>query len=170
MAVVTILGLMLTLVFTGSKSLLPQTRLKSAASDLAASIEQERSHALLVQEPIQLRYDLQHDGYDAFYPYDRDELGENRGPGETPIIDFRPLPESVAIKLVRLPGSVARDSGVVTLTISPLGRVAPHEIVLMNPDYPDRELLTVRVSGIANRCDIIEGDATMAPMQDADFR
>ena len=170
MAVVTILGLMLTIVFTGSKSLLPQTRLRAAATDIAVALEQERSHALLVQEPIQFRYDLQRGGYEAFFPYDRDEFGENRGPGKTPIIDFRLLPESVAFKVVRLPGSIARDNGMVTLTISPLGRMPPHEVVLVNPDFPDHELLTVRVSGIANRNEILEGDTVTAPLQDVDFR
>ena len=170
MAVVTILGLMLTLVFTGSRSLLPQTRLRAAATDVASALEQERSHALLVQEPVQFSYDFTRGGYEAFFPYDRDEFGENRGPGRTPVIDFRALPESVAFKLVRLPGSLARDSGTVSLTISPLGRVTPHEVVLMNPEHPDRELLTVRVSGIANRCEILEGDTLMAPLQDVDFR
>ncbi len=170
MAVVTILGLMLTLVFTGSKSLLPQTRLRAAASDIASAVEQQRSHALLVQEPLQFRYDLERGGYDAFYPYERDESGEERGPGESALIDFRTLPESVAFKVIRLPGSVVRDAGVVTITISPLGRMPPHEIVLMNPEFPDTELLTVRISASSNRTEILEGDAVLAPLQDADFR
>ena len=170
MAVVTILGLMLTIVFTGSKSLLPQTRLRAAATDIAAALQQERSDALLRQQPIQFSYDIGHGGYEAYFPYDRDEFGENQGPGKTPIIDYRALPESVVFKVIRLPGSVVRDNGVVNLTISPLGRVAPHEIVLMNPDFPNTELLTVRVSGIANRCEIIAGNTVTPPVQDVDFR
>ena len=170
MAVVTVIGLMLTLVFTGSKSLLPQTRLRAAATDIASALQQERSHAMLVQESIVFSYDFSRGGYEAYFPCERDEFGENKGPGQTPTLDFRKLPENVAFKVIRLPGSIARDAGVVTLTISPLGRVTPHEIVLMNPDYPDKELLTVRISGIANRCEILDGNTIMAPLQDADFR
>lgn len=170
MVVVAILGLVLSVTLTGSRSLLPQTRLAGSASAMAAGLELARSHALLRQEPVVFAYDLDADTWEAWHPYLRDERGQATGPGRTPVIDPRPLEPGISFRRVRLPGSVPRDGGVVALDISPLGRVVPHEVVLENPEYPETEVLTVRVSGLANRSLVLEGDVVMAPLQDVDFR
>jgi len=39
-----------------------------------------------------------------------------------------------------------------------------------NPSYPDTEVLTVRVSGMTPKAEVLEGDVVMAPLQDVDFR
>lgn len=170
MVVVAIIGLVLSVTLTGSRSLLPQTRLSGSASALADGLELARSHALLRQEPVVFAYDLDGDAWEAFHPFVRDERGTPAGPGRTPVIDSHPLETGIAFRRVRLPGGVPREDGVVALEISPLGRVSPHEVVLENPEYPDSEVLTVRVSGLANRSLVLEGDVVMAPLQDVDFR
>jgi len=171
MVVITIIGLAMSLTATGGgRALLPQTRLTRSATDLSAALELARSHAQLRQEPLMFAYDLDHRTYEAYYAFERDEKGEVKGPGKTPIIDPVELQQDIAIRRVRLPGSVPRDDGVVTLEISALGRITPHEVVMDNPEYPDTDVLTVRVSGLSNRSQILEGDVVMAPLQDVDFR
>lgn len=170
MVVVAIMGLAMSVVFTGSVSLLPQARLRSSATQLAASLEQARSTAVLRQEPLVFEYDLERGGYKAYHDYVRNEKGENVGFGQTPVVDWVPMQSGIAIREVRLPGTSSRDGGVVALTISALGRIPPHEVVIFNPDYPDIEILTVRVSGIANRSTILKGDDLMEPLNDVDFR
>jgi len=170
MVTIVVIGLAMSVIFTGSRALLPQARLHASATEMGAALEQVRTQALLVQEPILFAYDITNGGYEAYYPYERDEHGDDIGPGRTPVRDYTRLKESVAFRRIRMPGSTVRDSGVVTLTISPLGRIPPHEVVLYNPEYPDTEIVTLRVSGLANRTSVLEGDDLMAVPQDVDFR
>jgi len=170
MVTIAVIGLSMSVIFSGSKSLLPQTRLRATAREMGAALEQVRTQAVLVQEPILFAYDIENGGYEAYYPYERDEKGNPTGPGRSPITSYTRLREGVALRKVRLPGSALRDTGVVTLTVSPLGRIPPHEVVLYNPDYPDTEIVTLRVSGLANRTAVLEGDDVMAVPQDVDFR
>ena len=170
MVVIAIIGLAMSTMFAGSRSLLPQTRLRSATTQLSADLELVRSHAQLTQEPIVVSYDLDAQAYEAWFPYERDDRGENRGVGKTPVLDRRELPQSVVFKVVRLPGATPITSGTVELVASPLGRMSPHEVVLVNPDYPDTELLTLRVNGLVNKAQILDGDVVQPPLQDVDFR
>jgi len=170
MIVIAIIGLAMSVTVTGSGSWLPQSRLRKTASTMAAAVELARSHAQLRQEPLVFAYDLEQESYEAYYPFERDEKGVNKGPGKTPVIDPTPVEEGMAIRRIRLPGSEPRDVGIVALEISALGRIPPHEVVLDNPEYPDTEVLTLRVSGLANRSQILKGDVVMAPLQDVDFR
>jgi prepilin-type N-terminal cleavage/methylation domain-containing protein len=170
MIVIAIIGLAMSVSVTGSGSLLPQTRLRSSATTMAAALEMARSHAQLRQEPLVFAYDLDLGTFEAYYPFERDEHGVNKGPGKTPVIDAMPLEEGMEIRSLRLPGSLPREDGIVALEISPLGRVPPHEVVIDNPEYPETEVLTLRVSGLANRSQILKGDVVMAPLQDVDFR
>jgi prepilin-type N-terminal cleavage/methylation domain-containing protein len=170
MVTIAVIGLSMSVIFSGSRSLLPQTRLRASAREMGAALEQARTQAVLVQEPILFAYDMEHGGYEAYYPFERDEEGEALGPGKTPILDYTPLREGVALGRIRLPGSAMRDGGVVTLTISPLGRIPPHEVVLLNPEYPETELVTLRVAGLSNRTTVLEGDDLMDVPQDVNFR
>jgi prepilin-type N-terminal cleavage/methylation domain-containing protein len=170
LVVVAIIGLAWTVMATGSTSLLPQANLKSSAQALVSSLELVRSAAQLRHEPLVFVYDLDHNTYEAYFPYERDENGDPKGPGKTPVMGTRPLESDIEFKSVRLPGTVPRDKGVVEMEISALGRITPHEVVIVNPRYPDTELLTVRVSGLNPKAEVLEGDVVMAPLQDVDFR
>ncbi len=170
MVTIAVIGLSMSVIFSGSKSLLPQTRLRATAREMGAALEQARTQAVLVQEPILFAYDIENGGYESYYPYERNDKGEATGPGRTSVGSYTKLREGVALSKIRLPGSALRDTGVVTLTISPLGRIPPHEVVLYNPNYPDTEIVTLRVSGLANRTAVLEGDDVMAVPQDVDFR
>jgi prepilin-type N-terminal cleavage/methylation domain-containing protein len=167
---IAIIGMAVTVVATGSRTLLPQARLRATAENLASALERARTYAVLHQEPMLFAYDIERGGYEAFVPYERDEEGENIGPGHTTILEWTGLEEGIALRGVRLPGGALRDRDVVTVAISALGRIVPHEVVVHNPQYPDTEVLTLRVSGIVLRSEILRGDVVMEPVTDADFR
>jgi hypothetical protein len=42
--------------------------------------------------------------------------------------------------------------------------------VVLNPEHPESEVYTVRVSGFSNRADVLQGDVAMIARTDADFR
>jgi hypothetical protein len=170
MVTLAVIGLVVSVMLTGSRTLLPQTRLRASAEELAASIERVRSYAVLRQEPIVFGYDLTEGRYEAWLPYERDDEGDSLGPGRTPVVDATQLRSGVAFWRVRLPGGEFRDDGLVTLEISPLGRMVPHEIVVLNPDHPETEVYTVRVNGMSNQAVVLQGDVVMIARVDADFR
>jgi prepilin-type N-terminal cleavage/methylation domain-containing protein len=170
MVVIAILGLAMSAIFTGGSALLPQARLRSSGSHLAAALEQARTTAVLKQETLIFSYDIDNHGYEVYFDYERDERGENMGPGRTPVLDWKALEPGMEFRQIRLPGGSSRDLGAVPLMVSALGRITPHEVVIHNPDYPEIEVLTVRVSGIANRSTIHDGDNRLAPLTDVDFR
>jgi hypothetical protein len=170
LVVVAIIGLAWTVMATGSTSLLPQANLKSSAQNLVSSLDLVRTTAQLRHEPLVFLYDLDKNTYEAYFPFERDEKGDPKGPGRTPVMSSRALESGIEFRSIRLPGTVPRDKGLVELEISALGRVAPHEIVIENPSYPEVEVLTVRVSGLTPRAQVLEGDVVMAPLTDIDFR
>ncbi len=170
MVTVAVIGLALTVMVTGSTTLLPQARLRAQVDELAADLEQVRSWALLKHESMLFAYDFERGGYEAYYPHERDERGEVLGPGKFPVLDFKPFAEGTALRFVRLPGSVPRDGGVVTLEVSALGRVPPHELVVENPDYPETEVFTLRVNGLSNRSEVVAGDVPSPLVNDVDFQ
>lgn len=170
MVVVAIIGLAWTVMATGSTWMLPQARLRGSADAIVSSLDLVRSTAQLRHEPLLFIYDLDASTYEAWFPYERDENGDPKGPGRTQVMSTRPLESDVAFRCIRLPGTVPRDKGKVELEISALGRVTPHEVVLENPEYPETEVLTVRVSGLTPKAQILEGDVVMAPLNDIDFR
>ncbi|MGQ0551869.1 MAG: pilus assembly FimT family protein [Planctomycetota bacterium] len=170
MVVLAIVGLVVSSMVAGSSTWLPQTRLRGAAQDLASTIDRSRGAAVLLNETVVLHYDLTSGFYESFVPYEKDERNRVVGPGKDPVIDITRLPQDVLFRAVRLPGSLPREAGTVELTITPLGRLPPHEIVLYNPEAPDTEVITVRVNGLANRTDVIPGNSTLEALNDVDFR
>lgn len=166
----TVIGLAMSVVVSGSSTLLPKTRLHSTGEELGSALGRARSWAVLEGQPFVFCYDLDARTYAAWLPYATDDEGREVGPGQTFKIATTPLEPGIAIAQVRLPGGMVRDQGQVTLEISAMGRVPPHELVVVNPEHPETEVLTVRVNGLANRCQVLKGDLTMQAVTDADFR
>ncbi len=170
MAVMAIMGLILTAVFRGSEALLPQTRLTASASHLGGSTELARMTAVLNQAPIVFAYDLDRHGFKAYYPFELDDDGNPKGAGETPVLNFQRIEKGMEIREIRLPGTEPRTGGEVALTITPLGRMTPHDVIVHNPDYPETEVLTLRVSGLQPGYVIEHGDEDTEVIDDATFR
>jgi hypothetical protein len=170
MVTLAIIGLAMSMMASGSRSLLPQTRLRAAAEELGSAVERARSWAVLRGERLELVYDLEKQTYEAALPYATDDEGRPSGPGRSPLIDPTPLPEGIEFSEVRLEGGLVRDDGLVTLEITALGRVPSHEVVFVNPEHRQTELYTTRINGLNNRSVALKGDVTMAPVTDVDFR
>lgn len=170
MVVLAIVGLAMLSVFVGSDALLPATRLAGAAKEVGARVEIARIQALSTQEPIVFAYDLDRDGCEAYYPYERDEDGNALGLGRFQVAEFKRIEEGMRIREVRLPGQEPRTRETVSITISPQGRMPPHDVVIDNPEFPESEVLTVRVHGLGTSYEILEGDAKPEVIDDATFR
>lgn len=169
MVVITIIGLMTTLVYTGSRSLLPRTELRASATDLAGALERARLHAMLVAEPIVFAYDLDAHEYEAYYPYDRGENGERLGPGTFPILDPRRLRGEMRLQQIRLAHGT-REEGRLELEVSATGHMPSHEAVLVMSGFEDTQVYTVRALGADPRARVIEGDHEMEVLTDESFR
>lgn len=170
MVTLAVIGLAMSVMVTGSRTLLPQTRLRSSATQLASSLERARTWAVLEGHPLEFCYDLERRSCSFWLPFATDEEGRIVGPGRTYRSEPEELQPGTAIAAVRLPGGQRRDKGQVILEVSPMGRVPPHEVVVVNPEHPDTELMTVRVNGLSNRAQVIQGDVTMEAVGDVDFR
>ena len=170
MTVMALIALSMAAIFRMSEALLPHTRLKASAAELASRLELARMQAVLQQEPIEWVYDLDRNGAEAFYPYERDEEGQAVGVGQSTVLFFKKLEKGMAIREVRLPGQDPYTSDRVRLPITPMGRMSPHEVVLHNPEHPDTEVLTLRVSGLRPESRLVEGDPEPEIIDDASFR
>jgi hypothetical protein len=170
MIVLAIISLSFTVVLTRTGSLLPQARLKSSSKNLASRLEQSRLHALLYGDAIVFSYDLDRHGYEAYYPFERGEQGEYIGPGKTPVFDFRRLEDGIEFREIRLPDADPRTSELVALPISALGRMSPHEVVVHNPEHPEREVMTIRISGLKTGYDMFRGSPEFEIIDDSTFR
>ncbi len=171
MVVVTILGLAMTTIVFRNEALLPQSRLKATAKVFGAAVEQMRIYALLNHRPLVFSYDIDRQGCEAYFPYLMDDEGVPKGPGKTPVQDLRRTNPNVQIREVRLADGETREDGVVEFPISALGHIGPHQVVLHNPEFPDTEVLTIRVRGLGTGYDIIEGSTEeLEEITDASFR
>lgn len=169
MITVSILGLMATIAYRGSASLLPQTELRATAMDVAGAIEKARLHAILVAEPLVFAYDLEAQTYEAYYPYERGESGERLGPGRFPVIDPRAPRGVIRISAIRLLDTT-RDDGRVELEIAASGQMPSHEVVVVMPEFEEFEVYTVRALGADTRPRVLQGDVAMEIPTDATFR
>lgn len=152
-------------------AILPQTRLDSSSSLVGGAIDRMRSHAVFAHESILIVYGFDEKTVAAYLPYESDAEGRPVGPGRTLLYGPLSLEDGIAFHSVRLPdGSVRDQESEVGFTITPLGRVPPHDVVIYNPEYPTTEVLTVRVAGLTNRYEILEGIPEPEVLQDADLR
>lgn len=171
MVTITIIGLALT-AFTGTGfNLLPQAELRATAVDLGDALVRMRTHALFSGQRVLFEYDLDEQGFRASYPLELDpEDGHVLGPGTTEVLDFTPVRKDMVMEAVLLPGNESREDGVVQVWVDPLGNVPPHHILVMNPEFPEIEVYTVRVDPLTNRYALMEGRFELLELDDADFR
>ena len=169
MITLAVIGLAMTIV-TGGATLLPQTRLKGSATRLVSALESARTWAVLEGHTLEFCYDLEQRSVSCWLPYETDDEGKEIGPGRTYKIPPEQLYPDIGIAMVRLPSGEKRDKGQVIFEVTPMGRVPPHEVVVVNDQHPDTEVMTVRVNGLSNRAQILKGDVTMETVGDVDFQ
>lgn len=176
MVVVVLIGVGVSVVAIRSGAMLPQTKLQAQAERIAGVLDQARQQAVLEHETIEMVLWLSphpehgEQGFGTRYIYELADDGEVIGPGTTPIIEFKAMEPDTAIREVRVPGSPPRVEGTVNITVSPLGRVLPLDIVVHNPEFPDVEVYTIRVDPLIPGSRVQYGDVLREVPQDADFR
>lgn len=168
---IAIIGMALSAIFGVGLNLLPQQRLEASAREVADTLRELRTHALFTQRQVLLEYDLDAQAWRADYPVELDETdGRILGAGTTEVISPRAPREGLRIEQVRFPDGQFRDEGQVQISISALGRIPAHDVVVVNPDYPEQEVLTVRYDPLAGEARILEGRGDPLTLTDADFR
>ncbi len=170
MVTLAIVGMAMLTVFVGSDVLLPASRLAGAAKEIGARVEMARIQALATQEPVTFSYDLDFEGCESYYPYERDENGNMTGVGRFQLDELKRIEKGINIREVRLPGQEPRTTETVVLVISPQGRMTPHEVIIDNPDYPSTEVVTIRIRGLGTSYEIIQGVTAPELIDDASFR
>jgi prepilin-type N-terminal cleavage/methylation domain-containing protein len=137
-------------------AVLPQARLASSASQIASDLRLMRNHALLTQREVVFTYHILEDSYEAWYPLEMDDDGRILGPGVTVILDAKKIQEGTVIQSIRLADNTTRVADDVQFRISPLGRIAPHRVLVVNPEFPELERRWVDVDGMVNDARILE--------------
>src|SRR5688572_25654191 len=75
MVTLAVIGLAMSVMVTGSRTLLPQTRLRASATLLASSLERARTWAVLEGHPLEFCYDLERRSCSFWLPFATDEEG-----------------------------------------------------------------------------------------------
>ena len=171
MVVVTIIGIGMTIVFFNAGTLLPKSRLKAACQGVVTTIEQLRSQAIFSRQPIEFVYDLENQGYRAYYPFLFDEERRVTGPGETEIVQFTPLNENVVLKDVTLGYSSDEDSyggeKEQVITIRPDGSVTAHIAHLSNKETGEE--MSLRVASLTGFVEVLPGRVEYEEVGDRSF-
>lgn len=166
-----VIGLAMTLIFGYGETLLPQTRLNASSRLLGSDLRTMRGQAMLVQREIEWVYHLDDERYSAHYPVEQDEDGRVTGPGTTEVLAPKAMEPDIVLAEVRLADGSVRTTGDVALPISPLGRMPPHDVLVLNRNAPDLERVWLRVQGLANDFELLDAlDEDPEIVTDATFR
>ncbi len=176
MVTLAIVALSVSVFIVRGGNLLPQSQLVATTKQVATDLEEMRLHSVLTQKATQFVYHLDPvddeilSAYSAGFPFRIDEDGEYDGIGETELIAWTHLARGMRIRTIRVPGTEDRETGDVTVSISPLGAVTPHEVVIENPEYPETEVYTIQVNGVLLTNTVVEGDIERPRIEDGAFR
>jgi prepilin-type N-terminal cleavage/methylation domain-containing protein len=175
MIVMVILGLAISMVFGGAKNLLPESRLRSAAEDIANRISDVREEAIVRGWTVTFEYDLDRRTYYAWAvapPGLIDEqlieedgrfyfdLGGSQARTE--------LPFNVRFIDLQLGEENPVRSGIVQVTFNAFGLATAHTVHLENLETQQR--MTVEVDPLTGLCQILEGYQEVKPIQYENFR
>lgn len=169
MVVVAIIGVGMTIVFLEVDTLLPGNRLKSGAKEVVTVLEQLRSRSIFRSLPLYLEYDVEYNGYRAYFPFVFDDQNNVTGAGRTDIIDFTPLSENIEITDIAM-GFVDEESGnpgKQAIAIKPDGSVTAHIAHLKNT--VSGQEMSVRISSLTGFAEIFQGRIEYREVSDDSF-
>lgn len=132
MAALVILGLLLTVVPPALNSLSPRWRLRSAAQQVAATVQWARNAAAVQDKPVQILYDVPEGAYWV-------RVGEQTHA-------LRSLPGDVRFNWVKF-GSIVVTSDVAACEAFPDGTLDPHQVMLRNQNDRRMSLHFDRLTG-----------------------
>ena len=154
--VVGLIGVMFGVVFFRLDFMVPGQRLKSSARQLASHLEQMYNHAVTSGHPIRVEYDLESRAYRALHPFEFEEDGITiKGDGETELIQWTQLPDTIYIADVTIGDANPLDDGVVYATFEPRGVATGHVVHLLRGE--SEYYYSVMVSPLFGYVDIERG-------------
>ncbi|MBI4878238.1 MAG: hypothetical protein HY812_01065 [Planctomycetes bacterium] len=154
--VVGLIGVMFGVVFLRLDTLLPTSRLKSSARKLGSHVEQAFNHAVVSGRQIRFEYDIGAGAYRFFFPFELEEDGITiKGEGETPLLDWEYLADTIRIQDVRLGEGDLITSGQVFVTFEPRGIATGHVVHLTKEG--SESFYSVLVSPLLGYVDVASG-------------
>ena len=156
LAVVFIIGLSLAFVLPNLDRITPKHRLRSAAREVAATIELCRHQSVTKAATYGIRYELQGDSATYRIVLPLDELGDRLA------LANRTLPRGVLIKSIVLPDNDRRSLGEVDIDFSPTGESGDHIVILKNEV---EQTLSVQFTSLIGMATFSEGEAEFEEFQ-----
>ncbi len=169
MVAIAIIGLGMTIVFLKVDTLLPGSRLQASCKEIVTQIENLRSRAIFRGIPVTFEYDIDANGYSAYFSVVFDDEGEVSGAGITEIIEFDGLAETVEITDLAM-GYVDEEENISTkqaIHIRPDGTITGHIVHLKNID--SGEEMSVRFSSLTGFAEVLEGRIDYEEINDDSF-
>lgn len=175
MIVIVILGLAMGMIFGGAQNLLPESRLRSAAEEIATRINDVREEAIVRGWTVTVEYDIDRRTYFAWAiapPGLIDEkLIEEDGRFYFDLggVQARTeLPFNVRFLDLTLGEENPVRSGIVQVTFDAFGLATGHTIHLENTETEQR--MTIEVDPLTGLCRVIEGYHEAKPIPYESFR
>ncbi|MFH0944079.1 MAG: prepilin-type N-terminal cleavage/methylation domain-containing protein [Planctomycetota bacterium] len=156
MIVIGLLGVMMGVVFLRLDTLVPSTRLKSDARRLASYLEQAFNHCVVSGRQVRFEYDIDLRSFRFFYPFELAEDGLTiLGEGETSVVDWERLSDTILIHDVRIGEGDPISSGRVFVDFQPRGVVTGH-VVHLTKEGSDN-YFSILVSPLLGYVDVVSG-------------
>jgi len=167
MVVISILGLMLFFVVPNMDKILPSARINGATRAIAATIGFARSQAIFTGKPYEVHFQIDESWYQML-SYDQVEAGPYGG-GLRPRKAY--LPGKVRIRDIQFATGTKKESGLVKVRISPLGRF--DEFVIHLVDRRRRQdnpvPWTVHFDPLTGLSDIYDYEKTVGQISERDL-
>jgi len=147
--VIAVMAIALVVVVSNIDAVIPATRINSEARKLSTFIETSFSHSVATGRPVAIVYDINEQAYFMAFP----QADADEDPYLVEHDQLKYLPSSIHISKV-YKGDISEMSGIVTIYISPNGRMKGHSIFLRDED--DRKL-TIEVMPLTGAASIYDG-------------
>lgn len=172
LGVVVILGMLATVAWVAYESLVPQSVLNSSVRELASTIQEARSEAIVRCAPYWIEYYFEDTeehprGYRVVTPFRLDERGGIAMRDEERVTrTFVPLPENVFFQEIVVNGEPV-TRGQVVVRFDPLGTATDHTIILQQKPYDN--IFTIEVQALTGLISFHDGVFRRDPPKEADF-
>jgi len=171
MIVIGLLGVLMGVVFFRLDGLLPGTRLKTDARKLASQLEQAFNHSVVSGRQVRFEYDIDLRSYRFFYPFELSEDGRSIisgvGDGETSVLDWEELADTIVINDVRIGDGDEITSGRVFVDFLPRG-VGTGHVVHLTKEGSDA-FFSVLVSPLLGYVDVVSGYVEAETLDEGDL-
>lgn len=128
-AVVVVLTLLFMMVFPSLENMSPTYRLRSKVREVASTMEEARSEAVVRGQSYGISYDFNERKFGLLLPKDFDK--DNPTP-DRQVYEYYELGEGIEFKSIIKPGGKSETTGIVEIDMDPLGQEGSHIVEMEN--------------------------------------